>query len=103
MLHFPIKSYVDFVARSWYLRQGQVITSHSELRDVITHPCLRYLLLAIKSSYFYSQILTNVLPEAWGGRAASKCAITRWAAIHAAVKKVLHLKQMAPALHVSYL
>ena len=28
-----------------------IITSHSKLSDVITYPCLRYLLLATKSSY----------------------------------------------------
>ena len=38
-----------FVARSRYLRQGLVITSHSKLRDVINYSCLRYLLLATKS------------------------------------------------------
>ena len=43
--------YEDFVARSKYLRQGWVITSHSLLWDVITYPCLRYLLLATKSTY----------------------------------------------------
>ena len=41
----------DFVVRSRYLRQGKVITSHSKLWDVITYPCLRYLLLATKSSF----------------------------------------------------
>ena len=40
----------DYVASSRYLRQGWVITSYSKLRDVITYPCLRYLLLATKSS-----------------------------------------------------
>ena len=43
--------YEDFVARSKYLRQGKVITSHSLLWDVITYSCLRYLLLATKSTY----------------------------------------------------
>ena len=37
--------------RSRYLRQGYVITSCSLLWDVITYPCLRYLLLAPKSWY----------------------------------------------------
>ena len=41
---------VDFVVRNRYLMQGKVITSHSKLRGVITYPCLRYLLLATKSS-----------------------------------------------------
>ena len=41
---------VDFVARSRYLGQGKAITSHSKLQNVITYPCLRYLLLATKSS-----------------------------------------------------
>ena len=40
----------DFFARSRYLRQGLVITSHNKLWDAITYPCLRYLLLAKKSS-----------------------------------------------------
>ena len=44
-------SYEDFVARSRYLNQGYVITSHGKMWDVITYPCLRYLLLATKSSY----------------------------------------------------
>ena len=44
-------TYVDFVARSRYPKQGWVITSQSKLRDMITYPCLRYLFLAIKSSY----------------------------------------------------
>ena len=46
-------SYEDFIARSRYLRQGKVIISHSKLWDVITNPCLRYLLLATKSSYVW--------------------------------------------------
>ena len=41
-----VKPKVDFAARSRYLRQWWVITPHSKLRDVITYPCLRYLLLA---------------------------------------------------------
>ena len=36
---------------SRYLRQWQVITSHSKLWSVITYHCLRCLLLASKSSY----------------------------------------------------
>ena len=48
---FIYRSYVDVVARSRYLRQGEVIPFHSKLRDVITYLCLRYLLLATKSSY----------------------------------------------------
>ena len=44
-------TYEDFGARSRYLRQGKVITSHSLLWDVITYTCLRYLLLAPKSPY----------------------------------------------------
>ena len=43
--------YEDFGARGRYLRQGQVITSHSILWDPITCPCLRNMLLAPKSSY----------------------------------------------------
>ena len=43
--------YEDLVARSRYLRQGLLITSRSLLRGVITYPCLRYLLLATRSSY----------------------------------------------------
>ena len=43
--------YEDFGARSRYLRQGYVIASHRILWDAITYPCLRYLLLAPKSSY----------------------------------------------------
>ena len=39
----------DFGARSKYPRHGCIITSHSMMWDVITHPCLRYLLLAYKS------------------------------------------------------
>ena len=42
---------MDFVARSRSLRQAYIITSHSKLPDVITYPCLRYLLLTPKSSY----------------------------------------------------
>ena len=41
----------DFVARSRYPGQRKVITSHCKLCDVITYPCLRYLLLATKSQY----------------------------------------------------
>ena len=44
-VHSTAFLYVDVVARSRYLRQGKVITSHSK------HPCMRYLLLATKSSY----------------------------------------------------
>ena len=44
-------TYEDFGAKSRYLRQGSVIKSHSKLWDVITYPCLRYLLLTPKSSY----------------------------------------------------
>ena len=48
--HFLAGPYVDFAARSRYLREGWVITSHSLLWGVITYPCLRYLFLAPKSS-----------------------------------------------------
>ena len=41
----------DFGARSRYLRQGYVITSHSKPWDAITYPYLRYLLLTQKSPY----------------------------------------------------
>ena len=43
--------YEDFGARSRYLRQGWVIASHSTSWDAIINLCLRYLLLAPKSSY----------------------------------------------------
>ena len=43
--------YEDFVAKNRYLRQWYVITFHNKLWDVINYPCLRYLLLATKSSY----------------------------------------------------
>ena len=46
-----ICTHEDFGARSRYLRQGEVTTSHSKLRGVMTYPCLRYPLLAPKSSY----------------------------------------------------
>ena len=49
--------YVDFGARSRYLRQGWIITSHRILWYAITSPCLRYLLLAPKSSYHVLFIL----------------------------------------------
>ena len=42
---------MDFAAISRYLSQGLVITPHSKLWGVITYPCLRYLVLATKSSY----------------------------------------------------
>ena len=38
-------------ARTRYLRQGEVIAPHRILWFGITYPCLRYLLLAPKSSY----------------------------------------------------
>ena len=41
----------SYVTRSRYLRQGQVITSRSLLRDIITSPCLGYLLMPTKSFY----------------------------------------------------
>ena len=44
-------SFEDFGASGSYLRQGQVIASHSILWDAITYPCLRYPLLAPKSSF----------------------------------------------------
>ena len=46
-------AYIGTGARSRYLRQGNVIASHNFLWDAIpcTYPCLRYLLLAPKSSY----------------------------------------------------
>ena len=50
----------DLVARSRYLRQGWVVASHRILWDAITYHCLRYLLLATKS--------TNILirtPHSW--------------------------------------
>ena len=50
-------SYVDFVARSRYLKQGYVIASHSILWDAITYPCLRYLLLATKSLYIEEYLI----------------------------------------------
>ena len=40
---------------------GIIITSHSTLRDVITYPCLRYLLLATKSSN-----ISRLMSSAWG-------------------------------------
>ena len=40
-----------YEARGRYLSQGYVITSRSLLWDIITYPCLRYLLLATKSTY----------------------------------------------------
>ena len=52
MLHFHILLHIcGLCCRNRYHRPGQVITSHSKLRDVITYPCLRYLLLATKSSF----------------------------------------------------
>ena len=62
-------SHEDFVARSRYLRQGYVITSRSLQWDVITYPCLRYLILATKSSHVtwfmghLVQIDDNARPE----------------------------------------
>ena len=43
--------YKDFSARSRHLRQGYLIAPHSILRDAIAYTCLRYLLMAPKSSY----------------------------------------------------
>ena len=40
--------YVDFGSRSRCLWQGQVIASHRILCNIITYPCLRYPLLALK-------------------------------------------------------
>ena len=64
--------YVDFVARSRYLKQGYVIASHSILRDAITYSCLRYLLLATKSSnrmkgpcHQQGSILLSATPQCW--------------------------------------
>ena len=51
-IHIYIYIYMDFGARSRYLRQRWVIASHSILWDAIIYPCLRYLLLAPKSSYY---------------------------------------------------
>ena len=50
-LRSNLQLFEDFGAKSMYLRQGYVITSHSLLWDVITYPCLSYLLLAPKSSF----------------------------------------------------
>ena len=61
-------TYVDFVARNRYLRQGLVITPLSKLRDVITNPCLRYLLMATKSS--------NVCVSSVGPCCACRCCAT---------------------------
>ena len=43
-------TYQDFGTRGMYLRREWVITSHSKLRDVITYPCLKDLLLASTST-----------------------------------------------------
>ena len=44
-------AYEDCGVNSRYIRQGFVIASHRILWDAITYLCLRYLLLAPKSSY----------------------------------------------------
>ena len=49
-------AYLWLIHRSRYLRHGLVIASHSILWDVITYPCLRYLLLVPKSSYEFSKL-----------------------------------------------
>ena len=58
--------FVDFVARSRYLRQGWVIASHSILWDAITHPCLRNPLLATKFSFILCCQFHIMLPFCLG-------------------------------------
>ena len=55
--------YEDFVARSRCLQQGWMIASRRILRDAITYPCPRYLLLATKSKYKGSDIPNNKDPR----------------------------------------
>ena len=47
----------DSGARNRYLRQGEVIIFHNKLWDVITYPCLRYLLLAPN---FLNDVFTHI-------------------------------------------
>ena len=61
IIQASVRIYEDFDARGRYLRQGYVISSHSLLWDVITYPCLRYLLLATKSSYVTG--ISNFIPQ----------------------------------------
>ena len=49
-----MRIFVEFDARSRYLRQELVIASHRILRDAITYPGLRNMLLVLKSSLMVS-------------------------------------------------